>query len=268
MTARLRLLLLLTCLVAAVALGVFALSQSRPVRQRALVWAQALLADAVGREVRVEEVTLRPWAGSLELTRVEVARDATLADGALFSAEAIRARWSWTALLRRRLVLRQITLVRPRIALAAATAPGLTLADILPVLFQVQPVQAGGWTLRVRRASLQDGQMAWVEADGTQGTLEGLAGNLAWREAADGTVSTAGTLSAQRVHLARGETTRQLERITLTLAGTADAVTVSAAEFFMADASVRVQGGIADLGGTPRLDLGLDIQAPLRAAFA
>ncbi|MBI4737005.1 MAG: hypothetical protein HY766_13280, partial [candidate division NC10 bacterium] len=94
MTARLRLLLLLTCLVAAVALGVFILSQSRPVRQRALVWAQALLADAVGREVRVEEVTLRPWAGSLELTRVQVARDATLADGPLFSAEAIRARWS------------------------------------------------------------------------------------------------------------------------------------------------------------------------------
>lgn len=268
MTARLRLLLLLACFFAALALGVFALSQSRLVRQRALAWAEAVLAEAVGRPVRVEEVTLRPWAGNLELSRVRVARETAPADGVLFAAEAIRARWSWTALLRRQLVLRRITLVRPRLTLAAAAAPGLTLPDILPVLFQSQPVQVGGWTLRVRRATLQDGQMAWVEADGTQGTLEGLAGDLAWREAADGTVSTAGTLSALRVHLARGETTRQLERITLHLAGTADAVTVSAAEFFMADARVRAKGGIADLGGTPRMDLSLDIQAPLRTAFA
>ena len=267
MTARLRLLLILAALLLALALGVFAVSQSRPVRQRALIWAQAVLAEAVGREVRVEDVTLRPWAGSLVLSRIQVARERSLADGILFSAETIRARWSWTALLRRQLVLRQITLVRPRLALAAATAPGLTLADILPVLFQVQPVQAGGWPLRVQRASLQDGQMAWVEADGTQGILEGLAGNLAWREAADGTMSTAGTLSALRVGITRGDTTRQLDRITLELAGTGDAVTISAAEFSLADARVRMRGGIADLGGAPRVDLGLDIQAPLRAVF-
>jgi len=123
MTARLRLLLILAALLLALAVGVFAVSQSRPVRQRALVWAQAVLAEAVGREVRVEDVTLRPWAGSLVLSRIQVARERSLADGILFSAETIRARWSWTALLRRQLVLRQITLVRPRLTLAAATAP-------------------------------------------------------------------------------------------------------------------------------------------------
>ncbi len=267
MTARLRLLLILAALLLALALGVFAVSQSRPVRQRALVWAQAVLAEAVGREVRVEDVTLRPWAGSLVLSRIQVAREKSLADGILFSAETIRARWSWTALLRRQLVLRQITLVRPRLALVAAAAPGLTLADLLPVLFQSQPVRAGGWTLRVRGGSLQDGQMAWAEADGTQGTLEGLEGDLTWQEAPGSVVSTAGTLRALRLHVTRGDTTRQLDRISLELVGTADAVTISAAEFSLADARVRARGGIADLGGAPRVDLGLDIQAPLRAVF-
>ena len=92
MSPRLRLLLWPTCGVLALLLGVLALTQSRAVRQHARLWTETLVGQALGREVRAEGITLRPWSGSLELARVRVARGRSLADGVLFSAEAIQAR--------------------------------------------------------------------------------------------------------------------------------------------------------------------------------
>jgi hypothetical protein len=267
MRSRLRLPLLLTCLLLALALGVFSLSQSRLVRARVLAWAEATLSDILGREVRVGAVQLQPWTGSLELTGLRVAGGKRLADGVLFSAETIRTRWSWSALVRRQLVLRQIALIRPRLMLSAQAAPGLTAQDILPVLFQSRALQGGGWALRVRRASVSDGRLAWTDSRGMQGVLDGLEGDLRWTWASGGGVSTTASLRAARLTTARGQTTRQLDRISLQVAGTADALSVTAAEFSVAGASVTARGDIADLARAPRLDLGLGVQAPLRSVL-
>lgn len=268
MTSRRRLLLLLTCLLLALALGVFALSQSRLVRQRILAFSETLLADALGREVRVEAARLQPWAGVLELARVRVARERTLAEGALFSAETIRTRWSWTALLRGRLVLRQVVLTRPRLTLPAEAGPGLTIQDILPVLFQAQPMAARGWVFRVREAAVQDGRVTWTAADGTPGVLEGLEGDLAWTWAADGGVSTSGSLRVARLAVGGGGSTRQFDRIGLQAAGTIGALSVRAAEFSVGGATVTARGEIADLARGPRLELGLEVQAPLERVLS
>ena len=267
MKSRLRLLLLIACLLLAMALGVFTLSQSPPVRQRVLLWAEAILSDALGREVDVDAVRIEPWTGSLELARVRVASAKRLAEGVLFSVETIQTRWSWTALLRRQLVLRQIVLVRPRLTLPAEVAPGLTGQDILPVLFQSQAVEARGWLIRVRRAILRDGRLAWTATDGMQGVLEDLEGDLKWTWAPDGGVSTTANLRAARLTTTREETSRQLERISVQMAGTADAVSVNVAEFSMAGATVRARGGIANPARAPRLDLGVGVQAPLRSVL-
>ena len=265
MRSRRRLLVLLTCLLLALALGVYTLSQSRVVRARVLAWAEDVLTQALGREVRVEAVNLQPWTGSLELAGVRMASAKTLADGVLFSAETIRVRWSWSALLRRQLVLRQIALVRPRLTLPTQTAPGLTALDILPVLFQSRALEGRGWVLRARRAMLRDGRLAWTEADGRQGLLEGLEGDLRWAWAFSGDVSTTADLRAARLSATRGETTRQIDRLRLQATGTANALSVSAAEFTMAGTSVTAHGDIADPAQAPRLDLGVGVQGPLRS---
>lgn len=263
MTSRRRLLLILACLLVALPSGLLALSQTPAFRQRALAWAQTRLSQAMGREVRLDEVRFRPWTGALELSRLRVARGPSLADGVLFSTEMVRARWSWTGILRRHLVFREITLVRPRLTLPGDASQGLTVKHILPVLFQVQAGKAGGWVLRVQRAMVQDGHAAWSEVDGTQGTLEGLEGELGWNVSPDGVAITSGALRAARLQTTRGDTTRHLERIALQVSGTVDALSISAAEFSIAGASVTARGTIADPGQTRRLDLSLGVQAPL-----
>ncbi len=264
MTRRLRLVLLLTCLLLTLTLGLVALSQSRLVRQRAHDWAEAAFTEILGREARVEEVRLRPWEGGLELSRVRVAREASLADGVLFSAERVQVRWSWTALLRRELVFRRITLDRPTLALVAA-APAVTAQDILSVLFPSQPLRVKGWTLRLRRLTLHEGRAAWTQADGTRGRVEGLEGGLSWSLAPTGLVSTSGSLSAKSLETVRGATTRRVDRISLQAVGTPEAISVSAADFSVAGVAVAARGTIAEPGGAPRLDLGVSLQAPLSA---
>jgi len=267
MTSRRRFLLLLFSLVVALTVGLFAASQSGLVRERVLTWAEGILADALGREVRVEEVKIQPWAGRLELVRLRIARARTLADGALFSAQSIRVRWSWSALLRRQFVLRRITLTRPQLALPREAAAGLAVEDVLPVLFQPQGMVARGWILRVQQASVQEGQATWTQTGGTQGSLEGLEGDLAWTFASDGKTSTTGTLRIARLATVRGDTARQFERMSLQIAGSLEALSIRAAEFTVGGAAVRARGIIADLARAPRTDLGLSIQAPLRSVL-
>jgi uncharacterized protein YhdP len=226
MTGRRRLFLLLACLLLLLALGLSLLSQSRLVRRRAHDWAEAALTEALRREVRIGAVGLRPWEGSFELSRVRVARGNTLADGTLFSAERIGGRWSWTGLLRRQIVFRQVSLERPELTEGAETAPGLRAQDVLAVLLSSRPAQVRGWTLRVRRATVQDGRASWAEADGTRGSLEGLEGQVAWRTASTGAESTAASLRAALLQITRGDTTRRVERISLQAEGGAAAVRV------------------------------------------
>lgn len=275
MRSRGRLLFLLACLLLALALGLYSLSQSRLVRQRVLAFAEAVLTDSLGREVRVGAVRLEPWAGRLTLTGVRVAGAKCAspkasvppcgAEDVLFSADRIRVRWSWTALLRRQLVLRQLSLSHPQLALPAEAAPGLSPQDVLPLLFQAQPIAGRGWVLRVQRASLREGQVTWAAADGTQGLLDGVEGELHWTFSPDGGVSTDAALRAAHLLTTRGEATRRIERISAQAAGTTDRLSVAGLEFSVAGSAVTARGSIADLAGVPRLDLTLGIQAPLRS---
>lgn len=280
MTSRGRLLLLLACLLLLMALGLYSLSQSGWVRQRVLTLSEAILTDALGREVRVEAVRLEPWVGRLTLTGIRVAASRSAApqasvppsgmrpgaaEGVLFSADRIRVRWSWTALLGRQLVLRQLSLTRPELALPAEAAPGLSPQDVLPILFQAQPMAAKGWLLRVRRASLRQGRLTWAGPDGTQGVLDGVEGELRWSLPGEGGVSTEAALRAARLLATGGEPRQRLDQIRLQVAGTADRLSVAVLEFSVAGASVTARGEVADLAGVPRLDLALGIQAPLRS---
>ncbi|HEY7676144.1 MAG TPA: hypothetical protein VIG69_03650, partial [Candidatus Methylomirabilis sp.] len=174
----------------------------------------------------------------------------------------------WTALLRRQLVFRQITVVRPRLTPQTGAALGLRLQNRLSWLLRPQAVASGGWVLRVRRATLVDGQAAWTGPDGAPGRVEGLEGVFTWGDgpAADG----ASTVQLQAAHLTitRGDRTHRLDQIHLQANGTAEAVTVGAAGFHLAGARVSLRGRIADPMHRPRLELDLGVQAPLSAVLA
>lgn len=280
MRSRGRRLLLLACLLLLTAVGLYGLSQSGWVRQRVLAFAEAILSEAVGREVRVEAVRLEPWVGRLTLTGIRVAGSRSVARqesvpptgmrpgppaGVLFSADRLQLRWSWTALLRRQLLLRQLSLTRPALALPAEATPGLGPQDVLPLLFQAQPMAARGWLLRVRRASLREGRLTWAGPGGTQGDLEGVEGELRWSFPRDGGVSAEAALQATHLQAGGGEARPRLDQIRVQVAGTADRLAVAALEFSVAGASVTARGEVADLAGAPRLDLALEIRAPLRS---
>jgi autotransporter translocation and assembly factor TamB len=265
---RLRLLRLAVLLAVGLVLGILALSQTSAVRQRAHRWTEARLQEILRREVRVDGVRLQPWAGRLDVSGIRVASGRRLAEGVLFSAEAIQARWSWTALLRRQLVFRHITLVRPRFTPPAGAAPGLGVQAGLSWLLRPRAVESGGWVLRVRRATMADGQAAWTDSDGAPGRVEGLEGAFAWDDgpAADGTSTV--QLQASHLTIARGGRTHRLEQIQLQARGTTETVTVDVATFQLAGARVTARGRIASPVRDPRLDLDLGVQAPLTAVLA
>jgi hypothetical protein len=262
------LLLLVLLLPLGLALGILALSQTAAVRQRALLWAESRLQETLQREVRVEGVTLQPWAGRVDLTGIRVASGPRLAEGVLFSADAVQARWSWTALLRRQLVFRHIRLLRPRLAAADGAAPSLPVQDGLSLLLRPRLVEGRGWVLQVRRASVQDGQAAWTTADGVRGRVEGLEGEFAWPGGTEGERPATARVQAARLTIARGDRTHRLDRISLQVTGTAEAVSVRAAEFHLAGARVTARGRIANPARDPRLDLDMGVQAPLTAVLA
>jgi hypothetical protein len=243
-------------------------SQTPAVRQRALLWAESRLQETLQREVKVTGVTIRPWAGRIDLTGIRVASGRTLAEGVLFSADTIQARWSWTALLRRQLVFRHIWLLRPHLAAADGTAPGLPVRDGLSLLLRPRLVEGRGWVLRVRRASVRDGQAAWTTSDGVQGRVKGLEGEFAWPAGSEGAEPATAHVQAARLTITRGDRTHRLDRVSLQATGTAEAVSVSAAEFHLAGARVRAHGRIANPAQDPRLDLEMGVQAPLNAVLS
>jgi autotransporter translocation and assembly factor TamB len=265
--SRWRSLLLFCCLIVVLAFGLFAASQSDLVRARLLAWTQGILADVLGREVAIEQVKIQPWVGRLELIQLRIAQEKSLKDGVLLSAERIRVGWSWSALLRRQFVLRRVALVHPQLTLPTETAAGAALGGGLHALFQSRGVVARGWTLRVQQARVEGGQATWVQEGETHGSLEGLDADLAWTFAADGTVSTAGSLRLARLRTARADSVRQLEGMSLQAAGSVAALSVRAAEFTVGGATVKVHGSVADLAGTPRMDLVVNVQVPLTSVL-
>ena len=268
MIVRRRTLLLLTCLLLAAAGGLYAASQSVMVRRQALLWVESFLTESLGREVRIDEVRLQPWLGAAVLVRARVARGAHLADGTLFTAETIRARWSWTALLRRQFVVWRLVLIHPQLTLPAATAAGPGLEDLLSAVVQPQRLEIKGWALRVNQARVQDGQAAWVEADGTPASLDGLEATLRWSQTPDERPQISGSIQAAHLRSGSGDAERSLEKIGLEVTGTPDALVITTAGFDLAGARVSAEGQVLDPVRAPSLDLRLSLRAPLDAVLA
>jgi autotransporter translocation and assembly factor TamB len=268
MTTRRRTILLLTCLFLAAAGTLFAASQSRTVRRYVLLWAETRISESLGREVRVEGIRLQPWLGALDLIGIRVAHDRRLADGVLFSAERLRARWGWTALLHRRIVLERLVLTRPQLTLPAPTAPGPGMVDLLAVLLEPRWAERMGWTLHLRQASVHEGRATWIQADKTPGSLEGVEGVLRWSETPDQPPQVTGSLRAARMQSGVGEAERRLEKIGLEVTGNVKTLGISSAEFHLAGARVSVQGQVQEPGRAPSLDLRLNLLAPLDSVLA
>ena len=230
--ARLRLLSCVLLLPLGLVLAILALTQTPAVRQRALLWAESRLQQKLQREVKVRGVAIRPWLGRIDLTGVQVARGPRLVEGLLFSAESIEARWSWTALLRRQLVFRDVRLSRPRLAAADGTGLGLLVQDGISLLLRRQLADGGGFGLRVLRASVHDGEAAWSASDGARFGVEGLEGEFVWSAGSEGAGPATAHVQAARLTITRGNRTRRLDRVSLRATGTAEAVSVSEAEFY------------------------------------
>ncbi len=248
-------------------IGVYAASQTAFVRRQVLTWAEEGLTHALGRQVKIADVRLQPWVGRLDLYGIRVTRGLEPPQGPLLLVEALRARWSWTALFRGRLLLRQIALTHPVLSLLppAPGTPALTMQDVLPALLQPQPLTVGGWPVIIRQAVVQTGGLRWTDAGGQQGTLADLYGSLDWKPAPDGVPSVSAALHATRLIASLGGARRQVDQIGLRLSGTAAGMTVSAAEFSLDGIQVTATGRIRNPRGPARLDLQVGIRAPLPA---
>jgi hypothetical protein len=245
--------------------GLYVASRSAAARHWALAQVETRLSAALGRPAHIEAVTIRLWSGGLDLLGVRVTGDGSPPGGTLFAADRVEVHWSWSALPRRRIVLRSLSMTHPRLTLAATGPSAVRLEDSLPLLLQSQPVAIGGWPLLVRLATIQGGQVQWVEGAEVRGALEGLQGELTWRGLLQGTRTLAGDVRAARWRTALWGRPQELEAIRARLQGTGNALALSAAEFRMAGAVVKASGSLLDAAGNPRMDLRLDVQAPLQA---
>jgi hypothetical protein len=75
-------------------------------------------------------------------------------------------------------------------------------------------------------------------------------------------------VQAARLTITRGDRTHRLDRVSLQTTGTAEAVSVSAAECYLAGARVTAHGRIANPARDPQLDIEMGVQAPLTAVLS
>src|SRR4029453_12190574 len=106
------------------------------------------------------------------------------------------------------------------LAAADGTGTGLSFPAGLSQLLQ-RAVEGPGWILRVRRASVRDGQAAWTASDGARGRVEGLDGEFSWSAGAGGAGPVTAHVQAARLTIARENRIRRLHRASLRGRGTA-----------------------------------------------
>ena len=232
---------------------------------RILRWAESRLTQVAGREVQVERVSLRLWQGRLDLHRIRVAGGpGDDGETALLTADTIRLGWSWAALFRRSLVLDPLVLVRPRLRLPApgASAPS-SRGQLLPVP-GTEPGALAGWTVEIRRAAIEEGQVVWGPPDSTA-HLDGVEGSVEWQRVADSPASVAGSLRASRLQFPSGGALREISDLRLEAGGTAHALDIASAEGRVAGGRVTGQGRILEPMGAAECDLRLTGTIPLDA---
>jgi autotransporter translocation and assembly factor TamB len=256
-----RLLLITAGLLVALAL---ALVGHLPIVQRHILrWAESRLTLAVGREVRAERVSLRLWQGRLELHRIRVAGGPGIADGTtLLTADAIRLGWSWAALLRRSLLVDPLVLVGPRLTLPTTDASAPSSHDPFFPVSGTEPGALTGWTVEIRSAAIEDGQVIWGPPDAVA-RLDGVEGSVEWRRGPDGQASAAGSLRASRLQIPSGGALREITQLRLEATGNAHALDITSAEGLVAGGRVTAKGRILKPMGPAECDLRLALSLPL-----
>lgn len=231
------------------------------VRARTHAWAESALARYVGREVRAERLDLHLLQARLELRQVRVAHGASLGDGVWLEAEAIRLGWSWSALLRRSLVLHHLRLVRPRLNLRSPESATTAGAGWLPGPADTGPPTPGGWITHLPRVDIEDGAVAW-ETTGISGRLDGVQGFIE-RRIRDGTTVLGGDLRAARLVVEHGGSTREATALRVQADMTPTALWITLAEAVIAGGRVAATGRILDPAGAGQLALDLTLSSPL-----
>jgi hypothetical protein len=234
------------------------------VREEALRRAEQFATDALGREVRAESASLLLTQGRLELRGLRVAAGARLADGALLSVDVLQARWSWAALLRRDVIIRELTLIAPRLLLEPGEGRSIGPDEACALLLRAGG-ESGG--IRLEQARVERGQVGWQDAVGSW-TLEGVAARIAWTPAGDPAPAATIGLRIDRMRAPVPAGLDTVERIALDLKGTATEVTVVSAAAEAGAGKLAATGRVALAGTTPQLDLALKGAAPLASLLA
>jgi hypothetical protein len=119
-----------------------------------------------------------------------------------------------------------------------------------------------GWTVEIRSAAIEDGQVIWGPLDAAA-RLDGVEGSVEWRRGPDGQASVAGSLRASRLHVPSGGALREITQLRLEATGTARTLDITAAEGLAAGGRVTATGRILEPMGPAVCDLRLALSLPL-----
>jgi autotransporter translocation and assembly factor TamB len=245
-------------------IGLALLASLPSVREEALRRAERFATDALGREVRAESASLLLTQGRLELRGLRVAAGARLADGTLLSVDVLQARWSWTALLRRDVIIRELILIAPRLLLEPGEGRAIGPDEACALLLRAG---SGSGGIRLEQARVERGHVSWQDAGGPW-ALEGVAARIAWTPAGDPAPAATIDLRIDRMRAPLPTGLDTVERIALDLKGTATELTVVSAAAEAGAGTLTATGRVPLAGGTPQLDLAVTASAPLASLLA
>jgi translocation and assembly module TamA len=147
---RVRLLLAAAFVVAAIPASILGSLRLSSVRGPVAVWVSHRLETSAGVTLRLQDFDIEPWGGVLEIRGLAVASTGA-ADEPLLTASLVRAELDLPALLRGRVIVRELRVERPRFVVDAP----------LPSLPRVQggPPSAKGLAVEVRSLDLRGGEV-------------------------------------------------------------------------------------------------------------
>jgi autotransporter translocation and assembly factor TamB len=237
----------------------WAIAQAPLVRRAAHERAETLLRAALAREVRLREARLGLWTGVLELRGLQVGSPHL--DRPLLTAESVRLRWSWLALLRRHLHLREVALVRADLTLRPERPlPAPSPSDRFWLPLRAPGLRtAGGWRVSVAAVSVAGGT---IRSDGPHGgtwRVEELGGRLRWSSGSAPGASA--SLQAARLTLPLWMRQVRVARLRAEADWGEGGLAVREAVFELGGARVRLAGEVRDPLAAAILDLRADLEA-------
>lgn len=244
--------------------GLWAASQAPPVRRAAHRQAEALLRAALRRDIRIQDIRLRPWVATLDLHGVQA--DQPSPTSPALAAEVVRIRWSWGALLDRHLLLRSVTLIRPDVSLAPAGRLDASPEALLALPPRRPSVRTyAGWTVSLEAVSVEQGRLRWSARDGTAGLAQGLRGQIRWADHPSPAARVA--LEAERLDVPLGGRAWSLRGLQLAGDWQAESLAIREARAEAAGFQLALRGHIRNPAARPTLDLDVEAVLP-RAGWA